>query len=227
MSTINDSDKKKGEQGEAFFENIAARFFFGDDLKVRDPETGKSYSIIDLRGFHKEGEYMLPDGSLIEVKSDFMCHATGNIVPEVSLGNGIGWLQHCWKNGVVYLLFFLFSDISKPFPYRSVLFDLKAFASYVFDLMDSKEYMSRNYFTKYEDGLAHGLLKVNLEDAIRHCNPLVADTQECRQDIVTSLLGSINNGFMKKGLKVDLEPDLKLKECVLQLTYKEDDRTAE
>ena len=176
---MNNNDLIKGKQGEDFFRSSSAFSFFYENASAHDPETGEYVSIHDLRSRRKEGEFALHDGSLIEVKSDYHCYETGNIIVELTgRYSEDGWFNYCIKNGVKYLVWNLFRNESKRYPYRSILLDFKLFESYIYRLMEDEQYMKKHLIEKPDyDGSVFKILKVNIEEVISCSALAIADTQ--------------------------------------------------
>ena len=217
---MNKQDYELGKKGEEFFLNISAYTFFNNDAIWRDTQTGKHVSIADLRANKKEGEYALADGSLVEVKTDTRCYETGNIIVELSgRNNDVGWFQHCKENGVKYLIWHLYRGSAKKYPYLCIRFDFPAFDSYIRRLIGSHEYMKKNCRTKPDyDGSVFTILKVNLEDAIQSCDPLIAITQENQPELLSALQKSLKSALSNIGIQAEGMPDPK--ECVIQYSPK-------
>lgn len=86
----------KGTHGEEHFLDYELWCFFG--LRRHEVE--------DLRGNKREGEIRLPDGRLVEIKSD---HAGNmgrykNMLVEIEHPDHAGWYHHCKQNGVTNLI---------------------------------------------------------------------------------------------------------------------------
>lgn len=78
--------------------------------------------------------------------------------------------------------------------------------------------MKKNRVTKRDaDGAAFSILKVNLEDAIQHCKPLVAITQKNEEDLLSILQESLNRAFANVSIHVNGQLDPK--ECILQYSH--------
>lgn len=205
-----------GRKGEDFFLEISAITLFYGGSSIRNALTGKRTSVYDLRSSRKEGDFILSDGSLVEVKSDGMCYKTGNLIVELSGRNGdVGWFQHCKKNGVKYLVWHLYRGKEKKYPYLCIRFDFGQFAEYVEKLMRSKAYMSTNCQTKVDsDGAPFTILKVNLDDAISHCQPLLSYMQRNDEEMICVLQQSLISAFEDKGIRFYGKVDPS--SCILQ-----------
>ena len=212
-------DLKIGSKGESFFSSISALTLFHEEAFVYDAQTGKRIGVRDLRSKKKEGEFALPDGSLIELKTDTRCYDTGNIIVELSGRNGdVGWFQHCRSNGVKYLVWHLYRGETKLYPYLCVRFDFNTFDAYIKELTSSEAYMKKNCRTKKDnDGAAFTIMIVNLEDAIQHCKPLIAITQKNEEDLLSVLQESLNRIF--SDVSVHVNGQLDPKECVIQYSH--------
>lgn len=98
---------KNGEAGEmAYLRRYSFPLFGLDGLRQTDE-----------RDRHREGEFRLPNGELVEVKSDKSCfreeRPTGNLAVEIEHNrdkDGYGWYQHCGGNGVAHLVYICYRD---------------------------------------------------------------------------------------------------------------------
>lgn len=133
----------KGQRAEQSFEDIYAFDLFGQNSLWMYDETGR----------FREGEYRLPDGSIIELKGDWRCYSlknpTGNLPIESyhsGHARGYGWLQHCAENGVDYIVFACFRAENKPLPYCVICIPFQNLVRLI------KEYASRYPYRKIHDG---------------------------------------------------------------------------
>lgn len=94
-----------GEKGENHFLDFELLYFFG----LRRDE------VTDTRGNNREGEVLLPDGRLLEIKSDNHGNMEkyGNMLVEVAHPRHDGWYHHCKQNGVTNLIVEAFRDGEK------------------------------------------------------------------------------------------------------------------
>lgn len=93
-------DLEAGEKGENYFIDHSIDFLF---FRIRTQ---------DVREQHREGDFRLPTGELIEVKSDYRCFAeekpTGRIPIEIHNPRNPqrrGWIFDCRARGVTYLVY--------------------------------------------------------------------------------------------------------------------------
>lgn len=216
---MNKNDIAFGKKGEEFFKHFSAFSFFYEDSLLFDTNTGEYIGIKDLRNRKIEGEFILPDGSIVEVKSDSKFHRTGNIIVEFEKSNGdVGWFRHCRENGVKYLLFNLFHGTEKLYPYLNVLFEFDVFDHYVSDLLIAQH---KTIYKKDDDGSVFRIMPVNLQDAIKHCNPVIATTDTPKSanlvfngDLINDYL---KNAFGLKNFRID--PN----DCIIQTVFRSND----
>lgn len=75
-------------------------------------------NITDIRSTNREGEFLLPDGSLLEVKTDGRGNMlkTKNLFVEIKHKTHAGWYHHCKQNGVAHMIFEVFRKKEKLHP---------------------------------------------------------------------------------------------------------------
>lgn len=107
MYVIDPEDISKGTKAEEHFLNL--------DLYSLFHET--RHTVIDLRERKREGELLLPDGRLLEIKSDGGgLEQKGNVFVEIAHKSHEGWYRHCQQNGVDGLIVEAFRGV-KRHPY--------------------------------------------------------------------------------------------------------------
>lgn len=109
---------KKGNHGEEHFLDFELLVFFGL----------RRENVTDLRGNNREGEILLPDGRLVEIKSDHNGNMEryGNMLVEITHEKHEGWYHHCKQNGVTNLIVEAFrgeKDRQHPYFVLHVVFD--------------------------------------------------------------------------------------------------------
>ena len=114
--------------------------------------------IIDETVQHREGDFRLEDGRLIEVKTDARCFAsvnpTGNIPVEMDHPKHKGrqgWYHHCIENGVSIVLFCCCDDEECMHAVRYISIPMDGLKEFVGAKMQDADYMREH--TRYtKDG---------------------------------------------------------------------------
>ena len=112
---------------------------------------------IDETGRHREGEYRLPDGRLLEVKTDSRCFSstrpTGNIPIEIDHPQHTGrkgWYHHCIENGVSIVLFVCCDDAECKNAVMYISIPMDGLKAFVTGKMQDAAYMKKHTF--YTEG---------------------------------------------------------------------------
>lgn len=102
----------------------------------------------DETGRHKEGDFRLSDGRLIEVKTDTRCFSstnpTGNIPVEIEHPRHEGrkgWYHHCIENDVSIVLFCCCDDADCKHAARYISIPMEELEEFVSGKMQDEEYM--------------------------------------------------------------------------------------
>lgn len=91
MYVVNPKDISKGRKAEEHFLNTDCYSLFHETR----------LTVVDLRQDQREGEMLLPDGRLLEIKSDGgRMERSGNVFVEIAHTDHAGWYTHCKENKV-------------------------------------------------------------------------------------------------------------------------------
>lgn len=92
MYVVNPKDISKGTKAEEHFLNTDCYSLFHETRR----------SVVDLRQDQREGEILLPDGRLLEIKSDNdgRMERSHNVFVEIAHTDHAGWYTHCKENKV-------------------------------------------------------------------------------------------------------------------------------
>lgn len=112
-----ENDLQRGRRGEEHFRTIDAHTIFGAVAPYIKDETN----------LKREGEMRLPDGQLIEIKTDYRCYRKNNPTKNLPIEikheghrDGKGWYYHCKENGVQHLVFLCYRSEKKRLPFMLV-----------------------------------------------------------------------------------------------------------
>lgn len=145
MSKYDDESMKKGEKGEEFFKNLGAWGLF-----MLPPME-------DNRKNHREGDFTMCDGSVVEVKTDYRCLSTESNRDGKPLKTGRipiemqrrktgetewrdGWYWHCMRNKVSYLLFYLYLNEALEQPFVGILIEMKSLIEFITRVREDKQF---------------------------------------------------------------------------------------
>lgn len=155
-------------------------------------------NITDTRSINREGEFLLPDGSLLEVKTDGHGNMlkTKNLFVEIKHKKHAGWYHHCKQNGVAHLIFEVFRKKEEIHP---------AFVLYLpFDELVQLIEMEGESFNRTRDGM--GLL-VPLKRVFAACpgalsisavNPEVSEKDLFKEALEDAQEWAAENGYVLK-----------------------------
>ena len=106
---------------------------------------------IDETGRHREGDFRLENGRLLEVKTDTRCFSsakpTGNIPIEIDHPEHIdrkGWFYHCIENGVSFVLFCCCNDEECKNAVMYILIPMYGLKEFVEAKMQDEKYMKKH-----------------------------------------------------------------------------------
>ena len=165
---MNKNTLKKGKKAEKVFRDIYSYDIFGINGLLMADETNQL----------REGEYRLPDGSLVELKSDWrgydLDRPTGNLPIEFYHSgheNGYGWYEHCQQNDVEHIVFECFRGESKRYPFRIIYIQTQYLVNFISEHGD--EYPVKQI---QDDGNTVKFWCIPADTIIAECNAVVFES---------------------------------------------------
>lgn len=145
MSKYDEKSMAKGEKGEEFFKNLGAWGLF-----MLPP-------LADIRKNHREGDFTMYDGHIVEVKTDYRCLSTESTKEGKPLRTGRipiemqrrkaresewrdGWYWHCMRNSVSHLVFYLYQQEKNEQPYMGIMIEMKSLIAFITRVREDKQF---------------------------------------------------------------------------------------
>ncbi len=149
---------------------------------------------IDETGKHREGDFRLKDGRLVEVKTDTRCYSsdkpTGNIPIEIDHPRHKGrkgWYYHCIENGVSIVLFCCCNDGECKNAVRYISIPMDGLKEFVSGKMQDKNYI-KTHLRRTVDGTGNLCVPVVEILKIRGTRQLIPLSEKEAKEVMSAIM---------------------------------------